>query len=321
MCAGVALQLGSGPVVVALAFVAAAAIDRLQLTMSRRRLPSFYQQIAGGGIATLIAVLAGATPLQPDVSKVVTASIVMLLAGIGFMGALQDALTGFYVTAGARLTEAMLATAGIIAGVSGALSVADLLGVTLPSLDPSAVADVGELALLVVGSALCAGAFAYASYAPLRILAPVAIVGALAMGVAEAVRQADMPNTWAIAVAALFIGLVSFTVSGWMRVPPLVVVVSCVVPMLPGLSIYRGRALLASGRNVDVSSGLLALITAASIASALAAGVLLGEYLAQPLKREARRLESRLAGPRLVGPMRIKGSRRSRRARRAVEGP
>ena len=50
-----------------------------------------------------------------------TANIIMLLAGIGFMGALQDALSGFYVTAGARLTEALLATAGIIAGVSGGL--------------------------------------------------------------------------------------------------------------------------------------------------------------------------------------------------------
>ena len=46
----------------------------------------------------------------------------MLLAGIGFMGALQDALSGFYVTAGARLTEALLATSGIIAGVSGGLA-------------------------------------------------------------------------------------------------------------------------------------------------------------------------------------------------------
>ena len=62
---------------------------------------------------------AAATPLSVDVSQVVTANIIMLLAGIGFMGALQDALTGFYVTGTARLTEAFLATAGIIAGVSG----------------------------------------------------------------------------------------------------------------------------------------------------------------------------------------------------------
>ena len=39
-------------------------------------------------------------------------------------------------------------------------------------------------------------------------------------------------------------------------------------------------------------------------ALALAAGVILGQYLAQPLKREAHRLETRLSGPRMVGPFR-----------------
>ena len=47
----------------------------------------------------------------------------MLLAGINFMGAIQDALTGFPLTAGARVLEAMLSTAGVIAGVSGGLTV------------------------------------------------------------------------------------------------------------------------------------------------------------------------------------------------------
>ena len=42
--------------------------------------------------------------------------------------------------------------------------------------------------------------------------------------------------------------------------------------------------------------------------------MILGEYVAQPVKRKARRLEYRLAGPRLVGPSRVRG-RRGRRSR------
>ena len=98
--------------------------------MARRRLPYFYQQVAGGGGRHAARPVAAASlDLGVDPSLVVTANIVMLLAGIGFMGALQDALSGFYVTGGARLTEALLATAGIIAGVSGGLAVADVVGV------------------------------------------------------------------------------------------------------------------------------------------------------------------------------------------------
>jgi uncharacterized membrane protein YjjP (DUF1212 family) len=44
-------------VVCAIAFVAAVCIDRLQLAMARRRLRRFYQQVAGGALATMIAVL------------------------------------------------------------------------------------------------------------------------------------------------------------------------------------------------------------------------------------------------------------------------
>jgi hypothetical protein len=40
--------------------------------------------------------------------------------------------------------------------------------------------------------------------------------------------------------------------------------------------------------------------------------VILGEYIAQPLKREVRRLEDRLSGPRLVGPIRARAVKRQK---------
>ena len=308
MAAGVGLQLGGGPAVVVLAFAAAVAIDLLQTAMARRRIPFFYRQVAGGGVATLMAVLAASTWLDVDPSLVVTANIVMLLAGIGFMGALQDALSGFYVTAGARLTEALLATAGIIAGVSGGLTVADLVGVDVGRIEPGA-SDLKELSVMAVGAAVCAAAFAFASYAPRRTLVPVGLVAAAAMVISQSVGLGGVGSTWSTALAAFFVGLVSFGVAARLRVPPLVVIVPAVVPMLPGLSIYRALSLLTEG-DTETSAGLLAMVTAVSIALALASGVILGEYVAQPLRREARRLESRLAGPRLVGPLRVTRVRR-----------
>jgi uncharacterized membrane protein YjjB (DUF3815 family) len=97
-----------------------------------------------------------------------------------------------------------------------------------------------------------------------------------------------------------------------------VVAVPAIVPFLPGLSIYRGLTFLADG-GFFVSQGILALMTAISVAIALASGVILGEYVAQPLKREARKLENRLAGPRLVGPFRAM-TRAERRALRRASG-
>ncbi len=314
MCGGVALQLGGSPVVILVAMVAAVCIDRLQLLMTRRRLPGFYQQVAGGVVATVIAAVAtrAAEPwVHLNASLVVTANIVMLLAGIGFMGAIQDALSGFFVTGGARVLEAILATAGIIAGVSGGLSLASAMGLEVSRLVLPRFDLVGVSAA-AVGAAVAAGGFAFASYAPLRTLLPVGVLGGVAIAATEVITQAGFGRPWAVGVAAFVIGLFGYTVGRRFRVPPLVVVVSAVVPLLPGLSIYRGLVLLGEEGGQQVAQGLLAMVTAASIAIALASGVILGEYVAQPVLREARRVEARLAGPRLVGVTR---SRRRPRPR------
>lgn len=303
--AGVAVLLGGDLVVIAIAFLAAAGIDLLKKHMSRRRLPTFYQQVAGGLLATLMAVGTAATELEVDPSMVVTASIIMLLAGIGFMGAIQDALTGFYITGGARVMEALLATAGIIAGVSGGLTIGGMLGVELGGLQPGA-AGWQALPVMTFGAALCAASFAFASYAPVRSLLPIAAIAAFGEAVWYLMYVQDTGPAWSAATAAIMIGVVSYSVAGRVRVPPLVVVVPAIVPLLPGLSIYRALALMSEGD----SYGIVAMVTAAGIAIALASGVILGEYIAQPLRREVRRLEGRLAGPRLVGPIRARAVRR-----------
>ena len=303
---GIALTLGGSRAVCLLAFLAACAIDRTQQVMHRRRIPSLYVQAAGGFVATLIAVTASATPLEVNPSRVITSGIVMLLAGIGLMGATQDAITGFPVTASARLLDAMLDTAGIIAGVAAGLTFGDLIGVGLESFKPGA-AGIAEAGVTVCGAALAAAGFAFASYAPLRALVAVGLVGALGQAVLLAVDRAELGQAWGPAAAAITIGGVCYLTADRFRVPPLVVVVPAIVPLLPGLDIYRGLALLAEGKD-----GVLPLASAIGTALALAAGVILGQYIAQPLKREAHRLETRLAGPRMVGVFRrsaVKGEK------------
>ena len=213
----------------------------------------------------------------------------MLLAGVNFLGAIQDALTGFPVTAGARILEAFLATAGVVAGVSGGLRVADVLGVDLGRLEPRRLLASPTLPVMVVGGAVAAAAYAFAAYAPRRALAPIGGGGRRSRS-----RCTPAPTTAGSAspgprpLAALLLGLVGYPVAARTRIPTLVVVAAGITPFLPGLSIYRGLTLLAT----DSSKALVAMVTAAAIAIALSSGAILGEYLAQPIRREARRLES-----------------------------
>jgi len=315
MGAGVGLLLGGDWVVVVLSAAAAMLVDVMQRQMGRRRLPGFYQQVAGGLLATLIAVGVAATPAEVSPSLVISTSIVMLLAGVNFLGAIQDALTGFPITAGARILEAFLATAGVVAGVSGGLEVAHVLGVDLGRVDPGAYTTAAVPAM-VVGGAVAAAAYSFSAHAPLRSLGPIAAASAVAVGLYAVVFDRGFGIAWSSALAALLLGLVSYPVASRARIPALVVVAAGITPFLPGLSIYRGLTLMAT----DPSAGLLAMVTAAAIAIGLSSGAILGEYLAQPIRREAVRLEGKLAGPRMVGPHTVRGMRgvRRRRARKPV---
>ena len=302
--AGVALLLGGDWIVLLIAAVAGSCIEILQRHMARMRLPFFYAQVAGGVLATTFAVVLRALEVPVDPSIVVTASIIMLLAGQGFIGAIQDALTGFYITANARILEVMIATAGIIVGVSAGLSIGGALGVDV-RIEPGA-SGLSDLPAVTIGAAVTAGSFAFTAYSPKRVVAPVALLSALATGAYFALTQHSIDRAAAAGVAAVIIGLVSYWVAGWFRVPPLVVITACIIPLLPGLSIYRALSLLAD----DDVTGVIALITAAAVALALSAGAILGEYVAQPLRRESRKLEQRLAGPRLVGPLRARARKK-----------
>jgi uncharacterized membrane protein YjjP (DUF1212 family) len=309
--AGIAFLFGGGPVVALIAAISSSAIEVVQRHLARLRLPFFYSQAAGGLLATLIAVGTQAAGVDVDPSLVITSGIVTLLAGLGFIGAIQDALTGFYVTATARLLEVMISTAGIIVGVSGGITVGHLLGVDI-ALDPGRL-SLAQIPTMAAGAAVAAAAFAVASYAPKRAVPPIAVISGIATAMYLLVEDHGVGRAWSAALAAVFIGVVSFTASRWCRVPPLVLVVAAIVPLLPGLSIYRALSLLA----LEDYTGILAMITAVAVAISLAAGVILGEYIAQPVLRDSRRREPRLAGPRLVGPRLTKNLRERRRRRRA----
>ena len=295
----VGILIGGGWQVFVVALASGVLIDTVNRRLTLRRIPGFYQQVIGGFLATVIALAVGEVLPGARSSLIVAAVIILLLAGMAIFGAVQDALTGFYVTAGARSFEALLLTGGIIGGIAGGLGLAQNVGLEL-TVQPIAPLGLGYLPVAALSSAAASAAFAFGSFAPPRALLPVALIGAVSQVAYRPAIELGLGAAWGSAIAALVVGLASYSVAGRVRVPPLVVVVSAIVPLLPGLSTYRGLFQLFQGNVLGVTS----LFTAVGVAVGIAAGVILGEYVAQPLRREARRLETRLSGPRLVGPMR-----------------
>jgi uncharacterized membrane protein YjjB (DUF3815 family) len=261
--------------------------------LDRWGLPPFFLQGIGAAIATLVAV--GLYALVPHLpielidfppSLVVASGIVVLLAGTSLVGAAEDAISGFPVTAGGRTFEVVVLTLGIVVGVGGVLDVARRAGVELMM----SVAPVNStsFAIQVAASAVIAGAWSIASYARPRAAGIAALAGGLAWAVYYVVREVGVGPAVASAIAALVIGFLAEWIGPRLHVPPIVISVSGIVPLLPGMAIYRALFQLVNEPTSALGPGAVDMLGAAMIGLGLAAGVTLGEFLAAPLRRGTR---------------------------------
>jgi len=302
MAAAVAYLVGGGTLLALSAAGVTAVIDRVGRVLNRRNLPFFFQQVVGGALATASALVLYATDLLPDVrpSMLVAAGIVVLLSGLSLVSTVQDAITGYNVTAAGRTMEIVLLTAGLVAGIALALRAGVQFGVqtSIAGPLPTLITDVPMQFAAGAATSFC---FALASYAQPRALLVAAIAGAVGTTSYGLLAVTGVNLITSSAVAATLVGFGGAVLSRRLRIPTLVVAVSGMTPLLPGWTTYRGLYQLTAEN--DAAAGLPTLVLATGIALALAGGVVLGEYLARPVRTGLGRLERRFAGPRLSGPL------------------
>ncbi|HEX2131229.1 MAG TPA: threonine/serine exporter family protein [Actinophytocola sp.] len=304
MAAGITVLIGGDAMMALFAGLITALVDRVGRLLNRRALPFFFQQVVGGALATACALVLVSSGVLPDETRptlVVAAAITVLLSGLSVVSTVQDAITGYNVTAAGRTIEVSMMTAGLIAGVVLALNVAVSLGLPAQALADPLVPSFSDLPLQVLAGTVAAASFAVASYATPRAVLVAGVAGGAGAGGFSALVIGHVGQITSAAVAATVIGFAGGLLSRRLRIPPLVVAVSGIVPLLPGLTTYRALFELAVERTIN---GLPTLMGAAGTALALAAGVVLGEYLAQPVRYGLGRLERRLSGPRMAGPLR-----------------
>jgi uncharacterized membrane protein YjjB (DUF3815 family) len=215
---------------------------------------------------------------------------VVLLAGLSLVGAAEDAISGFHVTAAARGFEVMTLTAGIVVGIAGVLNLAQRAELPLTVTDPGTVTV--PFAVALAAAAGVAGFWALASYAPVRAVGVAAVAGAVAWATYSLAGTLGAGPAVASATAAVVVGFGGEALTDRLRIPPLLVAVCGIVPLLPGLAIYRG--LFAIVVDSDLPGGLDTLVGAAVLGLGLAAGVALGEHLGRPFGGNRDRFDRRV---------------------------
>jgi uncharacterized membrane protein YjjP (DUF1212 family) len=313
LAGAIAVMLGAGPVAALVAGGSALLVGYAARLLGTRGLQEFYQSAMGGFLATVIAWgafslgAAGWLPVSSsEFAFMVAGGITVLLPGRTVASAFEDAISGYSVTGAGRMFAVFLTTAGIILGVASGLSLTLALttGLGLELASPAIVSTqaVSGRPLVAVLGALAVGLSGAVSLrSGRRLVLPAGVLCALGAAVAYGAAHVEgLGQLGAVGLAALVMGFAGRLVALRLGAPAMVLVVPATYGLLPGLAIFRGlyemvRASSAEAGSLSLQGGITTLLGAMAILLAIAAGSVLGEFLASPFdrgvvqKRRARR--------------------------------
>ncbi|TQJ75530.1 threonine/serine exporter ThrE family protein [Streptomyces sp. SLBN-31] len=297
LLAGAASVLVGGDLVVFLAAMLGAMLgDRLAWLCAGRGLPEFYQFTVAAMPPAAIGVALTVAHVDVKASAVITGGLFALLPGRALVAGVQDGLTGFYITASARLLEVVYLFVGIVTGVLVVLYFGVNLGAKL---NPDAALRIAERPLWqIAASMLLSLTFAVLLQQERSTVAWVTLNGGVAWCVYGALHYpGGLSPVASTAVAAGLVGLFGQLLSRYRFASALPYTTAAIGPLLPGSATYFG--LLSIAQN-DVDKGLVSLATAASLAMAIAIGVNLGSEISRLFLRigsaEKRRAAKRTRG-------------------------
>ncbi|MGW1160711.1 threonine/serine ThrE exporter family protein [Streptomyces sp. NPDC002513] len=299
LLAGAASILVGGDLVVFIAAAIGAMLgDRLAWLFAGRGLPEFYQFTVAAMPPAAIGVALTVAHVQMNASAVITGGLFALLPGRALVAGVQDGLTGFYITAAARLLEVMYFFVGIVIGVLVILYFGVKLGAQL---NPDAALHLSERPVVqIIASMLLSLTFAILLQQERSTVLLVALNGGVAWSVYGAMHYpGGISPVASTAVAAGLVGLFGQLLSRYRFASALPYTTAAIGPLLPGSATYFG--LLSIAQN-HVDKGLVSLAKAASLAMAIAIGVNLGSEISRLFLRvpggsgEGRRAAKRTRG-------------------------
>ncbi|WP_206439852.1 threonine/serine ThrE exporter family protein [Streptomyces scabichelini] len=291
------ILVGGDLIVFVAAAIGAMLGDRLAWLFAGRGLPEFYQFTVAAMPPAAIGIALTLAHVDVKASAVITGGLYALLPGRALVAGVQDGLTGFYITAAARLLEVMYFYVGIVTGVLLALYFGVKLGAELT---PDAALSSSQPVWGIVASMMLSLAFAVLLQQERSTVLMVTLNGGVAWSVFGAMHYAgELSPVASTAVAAGVVGLFGQLLSRFRFASALPYTTAAIGPLLPGSATYFGLLAIAQS---DVDAGLVSLSKAAALAMAIAIGVNLGSEISRlfmrlpGVSREGRRAAKRTRG-------------------------
>jgi len=291
--AGIGALLSGSLLIIVLSFIVSGFISYMLIFLTKLRMPAFFIQVVAAATATLVAALLtwlgnhGVTQLQGlDPNLIIIGGIVMLVAGLAIVSAVEDAIDEFYITANARILRVVMLTAGIIFGVVAGLYVAKNLGVNM-TINTSRGLLYDTVGWQYVGAVMIAAGYALSVNTRISGIILAGLVGAGGWAIYSVTTPIFTPIVGSF-IAATAIGAAAALLARWLRTPASTMITAGIIALVPGLSLFNGLMVLILGTNNDgasLDSGVLILLNALVLALAIAAGASFGNLVARPVRR------------------------------------
>lgn len=274
------LLVGGEWLVFVLAAIGAILGDRLAWFCAGRGLPEFYQFVAAAmppaAIGVSVVLVHSDFTAEIQAGAVITGGLFALIPGRALVAAVHDGLTGFYITASARLLEVIYLIVGIVCGVLIVLYVGGELGAEL---DPEALRHQVRPEIQLFAAMLLALAFCVLLQQERHTVVLATFNGGVAWLIYGAMRDVGELNPVAATFAAAgLVGLFGQLMSRYQFSSSLPYITAAIGPLLPGSATYFGLLNIAQG-NMD--PGMENIARAIALALAIAIGVNLGGELAR----------------------------------------
>lgn len=263
------------------------------------RIPSFFTMAACSSLVTLIAMILFAVGAPVSPAHIVGSGLIMLLPTLTLVSTIQDAINGFPVTSAGRLISTGLSFMGLIVGIAIAVSITTSLGfreIDVDSVVFSGAEPLVNIVFMLIATALIA---ITVQVKPEHIL-PGVFSSLCGLTVFHLFALTGAGGRMTSMVGAIGVGCASALIAQRRLIPQVVLAVPGLTFLLPGLTIFRGMYTLTV--NIDPVTGLIPMLNAGAIIMAMAAAVVLGNYLMRPFMSKDPQIQRKLVRRRKQEP-------------------
>ena len=204
--------------------------------------------------ATIIAYLTHLLPTSTPWHPLIAAAL-FLVPGIPMINALSDMLNTYLISGAARIIHTLIIVGAMTFGIVFAIGMADFDSFTNLTMLPDS-----DYGLFMAAAAIGAMSFAIFFNLPPRLLFAAACGGAICVCTRNFfIFELGMSSAVGTLAGASLVSLIAIEAVHWLHTPSLVLVVPAVIPLVPGVLIYRFLFAVINIRRITVDELLSAI--------------------------------------------------------------